>query len=103
MRLLPFALGAVFHVAPGGSDAGACSAASPCKSIKVALGKASSGDTVEVATGTYTGAQNRDITMPAGVTLRGAGPYATILDIQAAGRGFHFDATTNGAVVEKLA
>jgi parallel beta-helix repeat protein len=40
------------YVAPGGSDAGDCTAA-PCATIQYAVGKAAAGNTVSVAPGTY--------------------------------------------------
>lgn len=43
------------YVAPSGSDVGDCSfAASPCRTIQYAVNRASSGDTILVAQGTYT-------------------------------------------------
>ncbi|MGC1375068.1 MAG: choice-of-anchor Q domain-containing protein [Anaerolineales bacterium] len=46
----------LWYVAPGGNDGNSClSAASPCAAINAAIGKALDGDTIEVATGTYTG------------------------------------------------
>ncbi len=45
-----------WHVAPGGSDSNSClSASTPCATINGAIGKASGGDTIYVAIGTYTG------------------------------------------------
>ena len=42
-----------WYVAPTGSDANSClSPGSPCATINGAIGKASSGDTIYVATGT---------------------------------------------------
>ena len=45
-----------WYVAPGGNDADSClSPAAPCATINGAIGKATSGDTIYVAAGTYTG------------------------------------------------
>src|SRR5215213_8079996 len=50
------ATGATWCVTTAGSDANLCSStASPCKTINGAFGKAVAGDTIKVATGTYTG------------------------------------------------
>ena len=47
---------AVWYVVPGGSDANTCAApAQACATINAAIGKASGGDIVEVAVGSYTG------------------------------------------------
>ena len=44
-----------WYVAPGGNDSNSClSTAEPCATINVAIGKAFGGDTIYVATGTYT-------------------------------------------------
>lgn len=43
----------VLHVAPGGSDAGACTASAPCKTIGHAVAVASAGQRIAVAAGTY--------------------------------------------------
>ena len=44
-----------WYVAPGGSDGNSClNTGSPCATINGAIAKVSSGDTIKVATGTYT-------------------------------------------------
>ena len=62
-----------WYVATGGNDSNSClSPASPCATINAAIGKASGGDTVYVAEGTYTGEGeqvvliNKDITFSGG-------------------------------------
>jgi uncharacterized repeat protein (TIGR01451 family) len=62
----------VWYVAPGGSDGNSCSAAiSPCATIGAAIGKAASGDTVEVATGTYTGTGGQVVLIDRNLVLSG--------------------------------
>jgi uncharacterized repeat protein (TIGR01451 family) len=57
-----------WYVKPGGSDSNSClSAGSPCATINGAIGKASSGDMIYVAIGTYTSTLiDRDITLSGG-------------------------------------
>ena len=51
-----------WYVAPGGSDGNSClSAGSPCATINGAIGKAASGDTIYVATGTYTNSTGSEV------------------------------------------
>ena len=53
-----------WYVAPGGSDGNSClSAGSPCATINGAIGKASSGDTIYVATGTYTNSTGSEVVL----------------------------------------
>ena len=53
-----------WYVAPGGSDGNSClSAGSPCATINGAIGKASSGDTIYVATGTYTSSTGSEVVL----------------------------------------
>ena len=47
------ATGRVLYVSPTGSDAGACSAAQPCRSLDRAFDRASGGSRVQIAGGTY--------------------------------------------------
>lgn len=64
-----------WYVSPDGSDNNDCiSAATACKKITAALGKASSGGTVIVASGVYT----ENVTIAKNVTLQGAGPNSII-------------------------
>ena len=67
------------YVNPAGDDAHTClepATALACKTIKGALGKATAGDTVEVAAGTYV--ENVSVTKQ--LTIRGAGEGTTIID-----------------------
>ena len=53
-----------WYVAPTGSDASSClSPGSPCATINGAIGKASSGDTIYVATGTYTSGSGNEVVL----------------------------------------
>jgi hypothetical protein len=61
-----------WYVAPGGSDGNSClSPATPCASINGAIGKASSGDTIYVAVGTYTGTGDEVVLVDKDTTLSG--------------------------------
>jgi hypothetical protein len=85
-----------WYVAPGGHDGNDClSPATPCATINGALGKASSGDTVYVAIGTYTGCGTNEVALlDKSVTLSGGWDAAfttqsgaSIIDGEAARRG----------------
>ena len=62
-----------WYVAPGGSDGNSClSAGSPCATINGAIGKASPGDTIKVATGTYTASTGSEVVLiDKSITLSG--------------------------------
>jgi hypothetical protein len=62
-----------WYVAPGGSDSNSCvSAGSSCATINGAIGKASSGDTIYVATGTYTSSTGDEVVpIDKSITLSG--------------------------------
>lgn len=58
--------------APTGNDGNTClSSGSPCATINGAIAKASSGDTIYVAIGTYTGSGDRVVTLDKDATLSG--------------------------------
>jgi hypothetical protein len=85
-----------YYVAPGGNDGGACnSAAAPCGTIQAAVNKSASGDTIQIAAGTYTfsvdqcgsGVNAVVCIATKSLTLRGAGAGTTILEGQQAQRG----------------
>jgi Zn-dependent metalloprotease len=66
------ATGATWYVTTTGSDANLCSStASPCKTINGAIGKAAAGDTIKVATGTYTGNGGYVVYLNKSITLSG--------------------------------
>jgi hypothetical protein len=70
--------------------------------IQLAINVAASGDTILVAPGTYTGADNRDLNFFGKnlVLLASAGPAATIIDCEALGRGFML--TTQETVASRI-
>jgi parallel beta-helix repeat protein len=88
------AAGTTRYVSPTGTDAGDCTA-SPCRTITYAVGQASPGDTISVASGTYTESVSvtktlsligHDATIdaagqtspPNGVVISGAGAAGTL-------------------------
>ena len=61
-----------WYVAPGGNNNNTCiSPAAPCATINAAIGKASAGDTVYVAQGTYTGEGEQVVVINKDITLSG--------------------------------
>jgi hypothetical protein len=61
-----------WYVAPTGDDNNNClSPASPCGTINGAVGKASSGDTVYVSIGTYTGSGDEVVLLDRDITISG--------------------------------
>lgn len=95
-----------WYVAPGGSDSNDClGALTPCATINGAIGKASSGDTILLAIGTYTGTGtevvlvNKDIPISGGwdssfVTHSGL----STIDAQSSRRGIVIGSTANATV-----
>jgi hypothetical protein len=82
-----------YFVAPGGNDTNSCTTpTTSCATVQAALNKASSGDTINVAGGTYTSATDHVATIYKSVTLLGGwnpnflqrdpDSYPTILDGQ---------------------
>ena len=68
------------YVDPAGVDAGTCdNIATPCQTIAFAVGKATAGDTIHLAAGTYTGLGNQHVVLDKALTLAGAGAATTIL------------------------
>jgi Tol biopolymer transport system component len=98
-----------WYVAPGGLDVNDClSPASPCETIIGAIGKAASGETILVATGTYTGTGEEVAILDRDVKLSGGwdAAFATragqsVLDGEGARRGLTV-ASGVSASVERL-
>ena len=69
---LPASAAAAWYVAPHGADTNHCAQpATPCATINGALGQASSGDTVYVAAGTYTGSDGPIVLVSKNAMLSG--------------------------------
>ena len=69
-----------YYVSPSGSDANACSQASPCRQIRRALALAAAGDTILVADGSYLGFDVDGIhgTAARPITIRAQGTGAQV-------------------------
>jgi len=62
----------IWYVSPTGDDANDCqTSTTPCATIDGAISKASAGDTIYVATGTYTGTGDRVVSLSKSVELSG--------------------------------
>lgn len=100
---------AVWYVSPGGNDSNSCAAATaPCLTINGAISKASAGDTVDVAVGTYTGSGTNVVAIDKDLTLSGGwnGTFTqqtglSTIDGQDAQRGV-FVASTATATVTRF-
>ncbi|MCX7682697.1 MAG: hypothetical protein N2508_12170 [Anaerolineae bacterium] len=89
----------MIRVAPTGSDVAGCgSTATPCRTIQYAVNIASSGDTIKLAQGTYTGSGSAVVTINKNLTVIGgyttsdwenpsSDPSLTVIDGQNARRG----------------
>lgn len=79
-------LSTIWHVSTDGDDANDClSPANACATIAAAAGKASDGDTIQIAPGTY---DEHDITIDKELTVTGASAETTIVDGGQNGRVF---------------
>ncbi len=84
---------ATLNVSPSGTDSGTCGTGTPCKTIGQAVTNAASGDTVNVAAGTYI----EQVSIAKSLTLTGAGAANTIIKAPAA-----TGLTANGLGLEVL-
>jgi Zn-dependent metalloprotease len=100
---MPALLGATWYVATTGNDSNSClSAGSPCATINGAIGKASAGDVIRVAVGTYAGTSTEVVLLNKGVTLSGGWDSGftsqtgrSTIDAQNARRGVVVSAATS--------
>lgn len=89
-----------WYVSGGGDDTNDClSPGTPCATINAAIGKASAGDTIDVASGTYTGTGDEVVLIDRDITLAGGwdSSFATqsdraLIDAQGARRGMTVNA-----------
>ncbi len=69
---MPQLAGLTWYVTTTGNNLNSCSSTgSPCQTINGAIGKASAGDTIKIAIGTYTGSGNEVVLIDKNVTLSG--------------------------------
>ncbi len=84
-------LATIWYVAEGGDDGNTCESwGDACETIAAAVDKAISGDTIEIAAGTY---NEHDITVYKELTINGAGADSTIIDAAGNGRAFYAGST----------
>ncbi len=75
------------YIAPAGTDAGDCSnIGTPCKTLAYVVSQAVAGDTIHLASGTYSGAGNQNVQVNKALTFIGAGTATTF--VEPAGDGF---------------
>lgn len=86
LYFVPSALSTTHYVAIGGSGT-ICTSSSPCPSIQAAINAATSGDSISIGAGTFTGTDNYALTFPSGITLNifGSGQGVSVVDIQQLG------------------
>lgn len=65
------------------------------KTIKEGITGAADGSTVNIASGTYKGANNKEITINKNVTIQGAGQDQTIIDLENSGTAFYVPSGRN--------
>ena len=72
LAIQPIRAAGPWYVTPGGDDGNDClSPGAPCATINGAIGKATSGDTIYVASGTYTGTGDGVVLLDKDATLSG--------------------------------
>lgn len=85
-----------WHVSSTGDNSNDCqSSYTPCKTIQAAINKASDGDIISVAAGTYSISTNGEvfpINIAKSLVIAGAGPVNTIVDASGASASVVFDA-----------
>ncbi len=101
----------IWYVATTGDDLNSCTAVgSPCLTINGAIGKATDGDTIKVATGTYTGSGAEVVLINNSITLSGGWNtgftsqtgFSTI-DGQALRRGINVNNSSAIVIIERFA
>ena len=104
MKFAPVLVAALLALSAAGAAAAVLNVPGDYAQINAAVQAAAAGDTVLVAAGTYNdcthptegaGSTPACVIMKSGVTLRGAGPDATIIDAQGAGRGIFMEFVSN--------
>ena len=97
----PAGAGGPWYVSTTGNDTNDClSEATACATIQGAIGKASAGDTIYVASGTYTLSSTVNVNK-ANLTIAGAGSATTIHQVSAS-VGYAFNITANGVTLRDL-
>ncbi len=96
----PVGDGQTWHVAAGADPILADGSTTlPFASIQVAIDTAADGDTIQIGPGTY---HEFNILVDRILTIRGAGKDATIVNANAQGRGFRFQASASFFAIEDL-
>ncbi len=106
----PALAAATVYVSPAGNDGNTCLAPSaPCATINAAVGKASTGDTVVVAVGTYKDTSSEVVLIQKALTLSGgwdssfaSRPGYSTIDGQSARRGVQASAPGASVTLQRL-
>jgi len=89
------------YVDDGGSDTGECTTAgSPCGTISYALSKATAGDTVHVASGSYS---TGDLSFKGSINIEGAGSATPQSLLVNGGSVFHFESASGAVSIKGFA
>jgi hypothetical protein len=93
------ATAATRYVAMNGNDLGNCSmAVAPCETINYAVGQATRGDVVEVASGTY----RETVGGGRAITIKGTGPEPSVIDAHGNHRAISHVAAGRTLILENL-